>query len=256
MKDEYNYCMLANKAHGILNSKGRLYPIHKALITLYFNNYRKEDIHHIIEIRLALIDYFYSTQMNRRYYGIEELANKIRDIYNFKDGEIEKIDKEMSKDYSIFLDNIDCSKAFNSRIYQLFENKYGIDKKGNEKGRAISLISKYGYFLTGYKFPIYDTLGKYGIKSLFGEIKSINSINDFMKYFSVIKKVNNVSKIVDYDKLDTLLWLYGKLFKDREKKSLWLLFLNGNDYTAYLKNSKQDRKIDEFEQLLIVDKGK
>ena len=36
----------------------------------------------------------------------------------------------------------------------LFSKEYGIDKSGKPFGKSISLISKYLYFLNGFKFPI------------------------------------------------------------------------------------------------------
>src|SRR5690606_32084798 len=108
----------------------------------------------IVILRLTVIDSYYSTQMNKRIFGIEDIANKIEEF---------KTDDFLKKQCEIFLDNPTKS---NSDISRLFEDKFGIHKNGNESGQAASLISKYLYFLMDYKFPIFDSLAIESYKTL------------------------------------------------------------------------------------------
>ena len=96
----------------------------------------------------------------------------------------------------------------------LFSKEYGIDKSGKPFGKSISLISKYLYFLNGFKFPIYDSLAFISFKllqqnNLIERTKAVNEEN----YFELINNINLVSSINNYEKLDNLLWLIGKLSK-------------------------------------------
>lgn len=97
-----NFTIMAKRAHRILNSQKRSYSVQKSLIASFFNNkscYAKDEI---IKLRLVMIDYFYSTQMNRRYYGIEEIIRNInacyRDIKTIK-----QLDKQMKDDFISFI---------------------------------------------------------------------------------------------------------------------------------------------------------
>ena len=75
-------------------------------------------------------------QMDKRYFGIENLATAISQLH----------------DDVLPENNID--KFLNDkRIGKLFEDKYDINKNGKKK-KAISLISKYFYFLRNYNFMI------------------------------------------------------------------------------------------------------
>lgn len=97
--------------------------------------------------RLTLIDSMYSTQMNRRYYALEELAEELEKLAN---GNLKNLN-------ALFL-NFAANPDKTTTLADLFSKHYGIGKDGNKKGIAISLISKYAYFATDFKFPIYDTI--------------------------------------------------------------------------------------------------
>ena len=107
------------------------------------NTYSIEDI----LARLTIIDSMYSTQMNRRYYGLEELAEVLTEI-NKK--------QNLTEAFLAFLKAKDLSRfQIRGKATDLFTEKYGIGKNGEDKGLAVSLISKYAYFETRYQFPIY-----------------------------------------------------------------------------------------------------
>ena len=79
----------------------------------------------------------------------------------------------------------------------------------------LSLISKYLYFLTTYQFPIYDNLVKISyplIKRKYSEL-AIKDLNDNfdISYFENLKHLNSITATNDFNKLDNLLWLFGKL---------------------------------------------
>ncbi len=153
----------------------------------------KEDI----EFQLSIIDTFYSTQMNKRYYGIEEITESILNISDQK--------VELEKGFINYLDNPEQEKS----IGKLFTDKFGYNKKGKKKGVATSLMSKYAYFLTNYQFPIYDTIVREVYPLLNNNIKLPE--DNFNEYVRKIKELLEKSQIQNFDKLDNLLWLIGKI---------------------------------------------
>jgi hypothetical protein len=190
----YNY---SNLAHVILNSETQ-YKSNKAIISALFNNISTNHFESIVKNRITIIDSYYSTQMNKRLYGIEELANNLA---KFSD---DTLKLEANK----YLNNPKAEGV----IKKLFAKEYGIDKSGKPFGKAISLISKYLFFLTNYKFPIYDSLALISYKLLQNSnyIKSNQSINEH-NFYDLVKELNINSNINNYEKLDNLLWLIGKL---------------------------------------------
>ena len=120
------------------------YAKEKAFITRCFLS-QLENQFDKVKLRLHLIDSLYSTQMNKRYYGLEELAESIAQ-YN---------------DEALILETHNLLNGQNSEILgALFTGKYGYNSVGQKQKKAVSLISKYLYFLTNYQFPIYDSLVK------------------------------------------------------------------------------------------------
>ena len=125
------------------------YSLGKSTIMKVFSataGYTKEDL----LARLTLIDSMYSTQMNRRYYGLDELAGLLEILHKKKPLKETFLEYIRNKDFTIF-DIPSISK-------NLFAEKYGIGKNGEDKGLAVSLISKYAYFETNFEFPIYDSI--------------------------------------------------------------------------------------------------
>jgi len=197
----------ADKAYNILNNKETqtIYNRSKKIISTLFNKDKECDLNTII-FRLTLIDSYYSTQINsKRLFGIEDLAKEIYRISENKD-------KIIINKCDLFLNDLNA----NSEIKSLIESKkYGINKIGKDAGHAVSLISKYLYFLMEYNFPIYDSLAKKSyekIKSKYQNLKlpEIDKKN-CNSYFEGLKKLNSVSRINNFNKLDNLLWLIGKI---------------------------------------------
>lgn len=195
----YELSTFADIAYNILN-KDTDYIKSKKIISKIFNKNwgNRSDT---VKFRLTIIDNFYSTQMNKRFFGIDDLADKLK---NFTDEILVIKCKE-------YLD----SENKDNEIGNLFEDTYGIHKLGKDGGRAGSLISKYLYFLTNYEFPIYDSL----VKISYGYIRTKYAHLEIPKleskcgnpYFESIVKLKDVSEIDTYNKLDNLLWLIGKL---------------------------------------------
>ena len=115
------------------------YMSDKRAIVNLFNNTKERTVDDI-RLRLTVIDSMYSTQMNRRYYALDELA--------------EKLSSFSKDDFVSFASQRPVKDSFKG----LWSGRYGIGKDGKEKGIAVSLISKYAYFETGFQFPIYDSI--------------------------------------------------------------------------------------------------
>lgn len=179
-----------------------------------------------ILLRLTVIDSMYSTQMNRRYYGLQKLAENIRIIEQSKG--IKRLCAE-------FLAQGDCRDArlfdgkANGEHFNLFAEHYGIGKDGSEKGVAVSLISKYAYFETGYGFPIYDSIACEMYPRIWnycGFGKNVNklTVKNSDQRMDGDKTIVEYTKAIDdlivrlggkisYDHLDRLLWFVGKIIR-------------------------------------------
>ncbi len=221
------------------------YSHNKAIIRNVFDNTTDNNILNI-STRLYLIDGMYSTQMSKRYYAIDDLTKKIWNIQNQLADEASSLEKA----FVDFAENPkDELRLFNDGTdnCNLWSTHYGIGKDGEEKGMAISLISKYAYFETGYRFPIYDTIacevmpqlkamikGLEEGKSLDKELKNLNKkskdaspITVFITQINSLKKdiEDFIQKEVSYDHLDRLLWFVGKMIRGN-----FSLILPKNEY--------------------------
>ena len=206
------------------------YSLGKSTILKVFkatDGYSHEDI----LARLTLIDSMYSTQMSRRYYGLEELAVALADVHNRKNLEEAFLDFLKDKDLKPF--ELRNSKKVRTN---LFIEKYGIGKNGEDKGSAVSLISKYAYFETKFKFPIYDSIVREMYprvwnycgfpKSEMLEFK-YNDMTSFVEMINLmISKFN--STYVNYDSLDRVLWYVGKIYRGNLS-----LVLSRKEYDAF-----------------------
>ncbi len=158
-----------------------------------------------IVARLSVIDGFYSTQMNKRLWGIEEISDSINAISQ-DDNEIIRLSRE-------FINHPTDASV----ILQIITRDYGYKKNGQPFGKASSLVTKYLYFLTNYNFPIYDSL----VRSSYRNIRSRPEFSQFnlrrlhdgcnLSFFQSVNSLNIVSGINNYDLLDNLLWLLGKI---------------------------------------------
>lgn len=185
----------AEQAYSILNQKTR-YAANKAIISSLFI-YRSErgNEEEIIK-RLTIIDSYYSTQMNKRLFGLEQMAKSLT----------EKSDEELLQEIDNFL--LDPLKQ--NFLNVLFKSQYGIDKTGKKAGRAISLLSKYFFFLTNYAFPIYDAVVKKAYPLIISQSNKVKKLSE-NNYFDTIIELNENTGIENFEKLDNLLWLIGKL---------------------------------------------
>ncbi len=240
MEDLKYYSELANK----ILIEDTKYQVDKNIISSIFNKSCSSVLETII-FRLTIIDSYYSTQLNKRYFGVEEIAEAITNITDN--------DNILIKKFSSYLNN---SEQHNE-IKKLFKSDYGYHKIGKKAGRAHSLISKYAYFLTGYKFPIYDSLVNLSypeIKKLYPELNLHDLPKEFSsKYFTNITNLNKVSGINDYNKLDNLLWLFGKL-----KKGSFSLILNKKNYLKlvsqiHFDNNLKSAQVDEALRKYIIE---
>ena len=223
------------------------YSLGKSTIMKVFkatDGYSHEDI----LARLTLIDSMYSTQMSRRYYGLEELAVALADVHNRKNLEEAFLDFLKDKDLKPF--ELRNSKKVRTN---LFIEKYGIGKNGEDKGKAVSLISKYAYFETKFKFPIYDSIVREMYprvwnycgfpKSEMLEFK-YNDMTSFVEMINLmISKLN--STYVNYDSLDRILWYVGKIYRGNLS-----LVLSREEYDAFAEKytkSEDGKKVFAFD---------
>lgn len=221
----------ADLAYNILENSTN-YKRGKKIISEIFKIQPNNDLHFgdIVILRLTVIDSYYSTQMNKRIFGIECLAKEICELFNN--------DETLKLKCESFLEN--PSKT--NEISKLLMGNYGIQKNGEKSGQAASLISKYLYFLMKYEFPIYDSLAKQS----YSTIKSNYQLNNIQKigfkfsidYFQKIKTFKEFLKIESYNKLDNLLWLIGKV----NKKSFSLI-LNRDSYIKQIKDERLNKFI-------------
>ena len=228
----------ANLAQRILEDENIGYLKNKISISRRFEEEIFGDPKELIS-RLTIIDSHYSTQMNKRLFGIEEIAEAIKEIE----------DSDLKNKAINYFNNNENREFFNT----LFGKKYGYNKKGEQTKKAPSLISKYLYFLTEYNFPIYDNLAKESYESIrkmyrnYGLESLGNNYNE--NYFEKISKLNGISEINDFDKLDNLLWLMGKIkrgsFSLILNKNKYLELVNPIEFEEELKSKEIDKKIRE-----------
>ena len=241
------------------------YSQDKNVIVKIFNSTNSKSYADILA-RLTLIDSMYSTQMNRRYYALEEIATKLH---------------EYSQKYDLAKWFIELAKN-PEKITDLgiFASKYGIDKKCNKKGVAISLISKYAYFETKFNFPIYDSIACEMIPDIWKycewdeipkyiiyegntlKVKGDDTIIAFIK--TINKLIDKLGGNISYDHLDRLLWFVGKIRRGNLSlvlnKELYCktydiyksktgnkdIFYIGNISLNYLQYLKEDTVLFEF----------
>lgn len=214
----------------------------KNAITLLFEKTKEETAMDIF-LRLAIIDSTYSTQMTRRYYGLEELSNA---IFLIKQN---NPNKSLAELFINYLNNRDITpfeytNKENDSKTNLFSEKYGIGKDGEDKGISISLISKYAYFETKGIFPIYDSIacemipliwkrcafsGKYPSLSENTNLSGTEKLNRFLDTLDAFKK--NLGEQINNDHLDRLLWFVGKIIRGNLS-----LVLSRKDYQLCCKN--------------------
>lgn len=223
------YSSLANK---ILNNETR-YKTNKAIISEVFtmNNPNK------VQFRLTVIDSYYSTQMSKRLYGIEDIANEL----------VKYSDEFLKLEIAKFLQN-----PTEGIIKELFNKSYGFDKEAKNAKKAISLLSKYFYFLSECQFPIYDTLGKISYNLLKNNDYITSQALTDENYFELMIALNQSSTIKDLEKLDNLLWLLGKIkegsFSILMDKSKYETIVKQVDFSKAFKSQEKDKAIKRYIQ--------
>ena len=209
------------------------YSSSKAAIKRVFAKTKPNDKTDILA-RLALLDSMYSTQMTKRYYGLEELADALYllgtdsiDNGELKGKTIGERFNQLLKDCQLYDQfKYDKSKSIdkecpNGNVVNLFSEKYGIDKGGDDKGTALSLITKYAYFETHFKFPIYDSIVKeiYPLLVRYCNFKIKNGEfgEDISLFIEAMKSLRNKISYnacsLSFDELDCVLWTVGKILR-------------------------------------------
>jgi len=203
---------------------GTKYQTDRNVISNIFDYTSKNFSIEAIITRLTIIDSYYSTQMSKRYFGIEEIADKLYEHCNHNETKLQEQFISLTK-YPF-----DCS------IIEVFHHpNYGIHKNGKDAGKAISLISKYAFFQTKFQFPIYDSLAfevfPLIIKEFFNDQEKELKLkqNNISNFIATLNKLKEISGIDNYDHLDNLLWLCGKI-------------LNGS-FSMIIKNRKKYIKL-------------
>ena len=224
----------------------------------------KEETKADILVRLTLIDSMYSTQMSRRYYALDELAEFLVKLSKGKSGKLKQMFLDFAKDPE------KANKLFDLNKSNLFSESYGIGKDGSDKGVAISLISKYAYFDTGFQFPIYDSIAcemyplvwnycgfdKKSMPKLIhsenGRVVGDTTLVEYTKAINLlIKKLD--CKELNYDLLDRFLWFVGKIRRgnlslvlSREEYELTMKKYPVQSVTTTLKNGKEKTTVEYF----------
>ena len=226
-----NLAALAGLAHRALNGNDTEYARNKALIAQFFN--AECAVEHKEEVRLTLIDSLYSTNVAaKRLFGISDIAEKLRGM-----GGDAEIKEQASRWIAGGFDNA-------NPLYDLFAADYGLNKNGEEGKAAVSLLSKYLYFATGYSFPIYDALG-----AEYYYLAGKKSMPGFQARFRILREIMDENGIDGFDQLDNFFWLYGKV----ETESFSLV-LNKARYTA-LANYRRDNPIANIIGAISADNG-
>lgn len=200
----------------------------KKAIDIIFDNTSTKKVEDILA-RLTIIDSLYSTQMNRRYYGLDELAESLVLLSQQQKKPLADLFINFAKNQDTSRFNFTKIEGGRSIPTNLFDEKYGIGKDGGDKGIAISLISKYAYFETEKQFPIYDSIAceiypllwtycgfpKKEQPKLIVRIKGSQLINASETMRSYVNAINSlIDKLgggISYDHLDRLLWFTGKI---------------------------------------------
>ena len=197
-------------------AESSLYTSDKNAISTIFKTISDKYSYDSILVKLTIIDSLYSTQMGRRYYGLDELARMLTAIHNGKTlapSFCELASGAVTHDDKRFLVN----------NKNLFDECYGIGKDGKDKGKAISLISKYAYFETDGNFPIFDSIARemypkiwsycgFSKKELPTQAELGGDIDKFVLAINTLRDKIGIESLT-YDNIDRLLWTTGKIVR-------------------------------------------
>ncbi len=223
--------------------------------------------YHDILLQLRVIDAMYTTNMSRRYYGIEELASTIFEFESY-----EKLSERLHS-YLEAISKNDPNAVKDKRIEDLFNKSYGIHKNCSKAGVATSLVSKYSYFALMMcsdtypnGFPIYDSLAKTMLPVVCkyldekcawkGSGQNLD-IDTFLKQVTALKDClcisSNMFNRQLYDILDAYLWTMGKI-----NGGNFSLIMSRKDYETFIKNlglnsdiQQNDNENTEFNETVL-----
>ena len=206
----------AGLAQSILQGSTPYSSAKRAISSLFAAQTNLSRFEHLC-LRLTVIDSYYSTNMSKRYYGIEDIGLALQ--------RIGPADDDITQFFLDYITNPPSSSEANA----FFSAVYGINKSGDRSKRAQSLISKYGYFQTVYRFPIFDTLARKSYAKLSrlypDQIRRCRKLDDIQEFFQCLRELNKT--IDSYDKMDNLLWLMGKVAEGNLS-----LIINRDKYVA------------------------
>jgi hypothetical protein len=187
---------LAALAHRALSASHTEYARHKAIISQFFRS--SCAVENKKEVRLTLIDSFYSSKVaSLRTFGISDIVEKLR--VTFPGG-----DEEVKTQAALWI----ASGFENTNpLYDLFAAQYGLIGESRESRTAPALLSMYLYFVTGYAFPIYESLGS----NYYYLAGKQTAPKDAQKRFQVLQEIMRENGINGFDQADNLFWLYGKI---------------------------------------------
>lgn len=224
--------------------EGSSYSFNKQSISTLFEKI-DGDTEEGIFLRLAIIDSMYSTQMNKRYYALEDLAKTMFAIGTEKKCPLAKLFTDFAEEQDAMM--------FNYGGENLFGKSYGVSKFCQQSKAAISLISKYAYYETIYKFPIYDSIVVHeslpslcdylNIEKREIECKEKDRLKGEVTMKNLVEVIKEFFKElgidVCYDSFDRLLWFVGKI-----RRGNLSLILSKDEYVRWIKTHKIENEED------------
>lgn len=205
--------------------------------------------------RLIVIDSLYSTNANFNYFSFEDMAVAIFNLGPTEQYAIEYFE-------SIAKGGKDSQGIFSAN--------YGIRKNTSPGNTAMSLLSKYAYYLllnctnNPLGFPIYDSL----VKEIYPKImkqtlgKNVSqpivnkyNIEEYIKDLDLLRDAlfgNNTTRIhgmQQFDALDAYLWRVGKV-----KNGNFSLLFTKKEYVTFINNlslAHKDMKSTEFDKEVV-----
>ena len=176
--------LVVKEAYRLLNKKtleSTFVCNKKHLVELF----KKEDS---VEIKLLALNDLYSTRTSVNVIKNKDFQGKLRKLESLRDYDSKKF-------------------TFN------FKSK---DKQEDRNLEPRSLISKYLYFSTECKSPIYDGLAIETYSKIFPD-KKFKEGMPLKFFFDLVHEISSKFN-VSYDELDAFGWLYGKLDRNENNK--------------------------------------
>lgn len=193
----------------------------------------------MILVRLRLIDTIYSTNGNRCYLSVEELAEAIYSMLG---------SSEVGAANAFY--NFVLNPTESDPVAELFGKKYGIHKNLNAGVRKISLLSKYAFFQLEkfgpqkypLGFPICDAIALNMYPKAYMKLNvpdsqaitddNVGYVNAFKSLLVDVKRLTGyVFKNQEFDVLDQYLWRIGKM-----NRGSYTLLLDKPDYKRLITN--------------------